>query len=62
MCKAMEDLRNEGRAEGRAEGKAEGMIKAYADMGIPISDIAKKVSLTENEVEKIIQQLEEETE
>ncbi len=64
MCKAIRDLvedgRNEGRLEGRKEGKNEGIqlaknVLRMAGEQIPTEEIARELSLTKEEVEKILE-------
>ena len=43
-----------GKLEGKMEGKTEGKVLAYADMGLSISEIAIKCSLSEEKVEEIL--------
>lgn len=54
--KGVEEGRAEGLEEGRAEGRAEERLlnaKSLLDNGIPLDIIAKSLSLTEEEIEKI---------
>lgn len=53
MCGAMEKAVTRGRNEGKIEGK----IEAYSDMGLSVSEIAKKVELSEDEVVMIIKNI-----
>ena len=46
--------RAEGREQGRAEGQAQGRVLAYADVGLSVEEIADKVSLSIEEVERIL--------
>ena len=64
MCKAIRDLvedgRNEGRLEGRKEGKNEGIqlaknVLRMAGEQIPTEEIARELSITKEEVEKILE-------
>ena len=61
MYDAVNDGLERGRKEGRAEGEANGrtaekkdIIKSLSSMGMPLSDIARVVKLSEEEVSKII--------
>lgn len=49
MCGAMEKAVTRGRNEGK--------IEAYSDMGLSVSEIAKKVELSEDEVVMIIKNI-----
>ena len=44
----------ETRDEGKIEGKIEGQIEAYNDCNMPIAEIAKKVSKSEEYVKEVI--------
>ena len=61
VCEAIrqikEEGRMEGRAEGKAEGKAEGMALAYNEMGLSPEEIAERIGITLQEVEKYLSQL-----
>ena len=46
--------REVGLQEGRAEGRAEGQVLAYADVGLSVEEIADKVALSVEEVERIL--------
>ena len=63
MCKAIRDLvedgRNEGRLEGRKEGRNEGIqlaknVLRMAGEQVPAEEIARKLSITKEEVEQIL--------
>jgi len=61
MCKAIEDLKAEGRAEGRAKGRNEGKaeerannIKTMKNNGATEEMIAKLLSLDINYVKKVL--------
>ena len=65
MCKAIEDLKAQGRAEGRNEGIAEGeargkaeatrtYIKTMKNNGFDIETIARALSLDINYVKKVL--------
>ena len=65
MCKAIEDLKAQGRAEGRAEGRNEGIaegraeatrtyIKTMKNNGATEEMIAKLLSLDINYVKKVL--------
>ena len=61
MCKAIEDLKAEGRAEGRAQGRNEGKaeerannIKTMKNNGATEEMIAKLLSLDINYVKKVL--------
>ena len=43
MCKAIEDLKNEGRAEGKAEGKAESIIILLKEYGVLPKKLKSKI-------------------
>ena len=47
----------ETRDEGKIEGKIEGQIEAYNDCNMPIAEIAKKVSKSEEYVKEVIKKL-----
>ena len=47
----------ETRAAGKIEGKIEGQIEAYNDCNMPIAEIAKKVSKSEEYVKEVIKKL-----
>lgn len=47
----------EGRKEGWNEGRIEGEIKAYNNCNMPVSEIAKKVSKSEEYVKEVIKKL-----
>lgn len=53
--KSKEEGKTEGRIEGITEGRIEGKILAYYDLGMDISDIARRVGLTEEEVIKVLE-------
>ena len=69
MCKAVEEIREDGRREGEligesrgrregeligeSRGREEGKIMAYMDMGVSIEEIAGKLHITLGEVKKI---------
>ena len=46
-----------GRAEGRAEGLACGRIMTYAEFGTPTDEIAARVGLPREEVERVLKEL-----
>ena len=46
-----------GRAEGRAEGLARGRIMTYAEFDTPTDEIAAKVGLPREEVERIMREV-----
>ena len=63
MCEAIralvEDGRNEGRLEGRKEGRNEGIqlaknVLRMAGEQVPAEEIARKLSITKEEVEQIL--------
>ena len=53
--------RAEGKAEGRAEGEARGLargrIMTYAEFGTPTDEIAARVGLPREEVERIMREV-----
>ena len=51
MCEAMDRAEEKGRIEGELQGK----IKAYTEMGLPVSEVAKKVGVSEEEVLHILE-------
>ncbi len=57
-CEALERIMapeiEAGKQKARSEGLAEGRILAYADMGLSVEEIADKVSLSMEEVERVI--------
>ena len=61
MCKAVEEIREEGRIEGKNQGRIEGeqigerrgKIIAYMDMGVSMEEIAGKLKVTLGEVKQI---------
>ena len=53
MCKAVEEIREEGRIEGESRGK----IMAYLDMGVSVEEIAGKLHVTLGEVNNIIAEI-----
>lgn len=59
VCQAVLEIRRksreEGKTEGRLEGRLEGKILAYYDLGMNISEIAKRVDITEEEVTEILE-------
>lgn len=69
MCKAVEEIREEGRIEGervgenrgRIEGErigeSRGKIMAYLDMGVSVEEIAGKLHVTLGEVNSIIAEM-----
>lgn len=65
MCKAVEEIREDGRIAGRREGEligesrgeSRGKIMAYMDMGVSIEEIAGKLHITLGEVKKIVAEL-----
>lgn len=69
MCKAVEEIREDGRIagrregeligerRGRREGESRGKIMAYMDMGVSIEEIAGKLHITLGEVKKIVAEL-----
>lgn len=52
-----EQAMNRGREKGRNEGRIEGEIKAYNNCNMPVSEIAKKVSKSEEYVKEVIKKL-----
>jgi DNA-binding NarL/FixJ family response regulator len=56
MAPELEEKKQEGIWEGRQEGKLEGMIIAYAELGISVQNIAEKLSLSVETVEKIVEE------
>lgn len=61
MCEALDKVEARGRAAGeaigRAAGELKGKIEAYADMNLSILEIAKKVNVSEEEVQRILENL-----
>ncbi|MBQ7065353.1 MAG: Rpn family recombination-promoting nuclease/putative transposase [Lachnospiraceae bacterium] len=69
MCEALDKVEARGRAAGeaigraageaigRAAGELKGKIEAYADMNLSIPEIAKKVNVSEEEVQRILENL-----
>lgn len=61
MCKAVEEIREDGRREGEligeSRGESRGKIMAYMDMGVSIEEIAGKLHITLGEVKKIVAEL-----
>ena len=65
MCVAIEEMKKESRQEGvregmregRLEGQIDGKIEAYNDCNMPVSEIAKKVSESEEYVKEVIKRL-----
>lgn len=57
MWRVFEETRDEGKMEGKIEGKIEGQIEAYNDCNMPIPEIAKKVSKSEEYVKEVIKKL-----
>lgn len=55
MCDVAEQLENEGIRKGKIKGKIE---VYFFDMHLPTKDIAEKVNIPEEEVNKIIQEQE----
>ena len=63
MCEAMDRAEAKGRSEGRLEGELigitkgelQGKIKAYTEMGLPVSEVAQKVGVSEEEVIHILE-------
>ena len=60
MCKAIRDLVEDGRNEGRLEGQKEGIqlaknVLRMAGEQIPTEEIARELSITKEEVEKILE-------
>ena len=53
MCEALDKVE----ARGRAAGELKGKIEAYADMNLSIPEIAKKVNVSEEEVQRILENL-----
>ena len=53
MCKAVEEIREEGRIEGERIGESRGKIIAYMDMGVSMEEIAGKLQVTLGEVKQI---------
>ena len=53
MCKAVEEIREEGRIEGERIGESRGKIMAYMDMGVSMEEIAGKLKVTPGEVKQI---------
>lgn len=59
MCKAIRDLVEDGRNEGRQEGRNEGIqlaknVLRMAREQVPAEEIARKLSITKEEVEQIL--------
>lgn len=54
LAAGLAEGRAAGRAEGRAEGQLEGKVVAFAEVGLSIQEIADKVGLSVEEVERII--------
>lgn len=48
MCKAIEDLKNEGRSEGKAEGKAESIIILLKEYGALSKKLESKLLKQKN--------------
>ena len=61
MCEALDKVEARGRAAGEASGSAagemKGKVEAYADMNLSIPEIAKKVNVSEEEVQRILENL-----
>ena len=60
MCKAIRDLVEDGRNEGRLEGQKEGIqlaknVLRMAGEQVPAEEIARELSITKEEVEKILE-------
>ena len=53
MCEALDKVE----ARGRAFGELIGKVEAYADMNLSIPEIAKKVNVSEEEVQRILENL-----
>ena len=53
MCAVAEALKSEGRLEGRLEGK----VELLYEMNFTIVEIAERLGISEEKVEKILQQL-----
>lgn len=53
MCKAVGEIREEGRIEGERIGESRGKIIAYMDMGVSMEEIAGKLQVTLGEVKQI---------
>lgn len=54
MAPEIEERKRKAWNEGLAEGRAEGRVLAYADVGLSVEEIANKVALSVEEVEKIL--------
>ena len=55
-CPALEEIMAPELNAQHLKGKLEGKVVAYADMGLSISEIAIKCSLSEENVEEILMQ------
>ena len=53
MCKAIDDIREEGREEGMMEGKKE-LVKTLFSNGMDVATISKMTGLAHDIVEKMI--------
>lgn len=62
MCEFLDKVEGrgieKGIAQGMTQGKVQGKILAYADMGLSKDKIAEKVGITEDEVNKILEEQE----
>ncbi|MDR1687018.1 MAG: hypothetical protein LBS21_00195 [Clostridiales bacterium] len=47
-------VKAEGKVEGRVEGRAEGKVLAFHEMGISLSEIARRVGISLAEVNNIL--------
>lgn len=54
MCKAIEEIKNDGRIEGLAEGKIELLSELTKDGVITLSEAAKRAGMSSEEFEKIL--------
>ena len=56
MCRALEELENEGRMKGRIEGLSEGKILTHFEYGLSPEQIAEKMHLPVEEVCKVLEE------
>ena len=59
MCEVLDRVEKKGYDAGRIAGRNEGKIDAfYHELGMSVSEIAEKLTMTESEVQKILDELE----
>lgn len=53
MCEVLDRAETRGEARGEARGELKGAVRAYVDMNVSIEEIAEKLNISAEEVQKI---------